>query len=271
MDKTDSPTVLQHVNKYDLLLLALRRYKKIALAFSGGVDSTLLMHAALSALGPDNVAAFYVHSSLNSESAVAASRRVFLENFPQAAALREIEVAPLSWPEFAVNDRDRCYYCKKRMYTLLLEVAKFASYLTLADGTNSDDVQDGRPGLRAIGELQVITPLAEVGLTKPQVRLLAKEFNLSNHDLPSNSCLATRIAHDTPITEQTLHLIELAESFLYRQGFSGCRVKVQPLCTVVEVQEKEILTFMEPANRARVQSYFQSLRLATVVLSLQGR
>lgn len=271
MDESDIHPVLQHEEKFDLLLLTLRRYRKIALAFSGGVDSTLLMYAALTALGAENVRAFYVRSNLNSATSVAECRMVFLKNFPQAMALREIETAPLSWPEFAANDKNRCYYCKKRMYTLLLEVAKGAGYRTFADGTNIDDVLDGRPGLRAVDELQVITPLAEVGLAKAEVRSLAKEYNLSNHDLPSNSCLATRISHDTLLTEQKLRVIEFAERFMHNQGFIGCRVKVQHLCTVVEVLEKDISVFVEPTNRARVQSYFQSLQLAPVVLSLQGR
>lgn len=258
-------------NKFDLLVRSLQSYRKIAIAFSGGVDSTLLMHAALIALGQKNVIALYARSTLNSAASIAASAMVFSTNFPHAQAMREIEVSPLTWPEFIVNNNNRCYYCKKRMYTVLQEATKGADYTSLADGTNIDDQREERPGLRAGIELQVLTPLADAGMTKADVRQSAEKFGLSNYDLPSNSCLATRISHNTPIAEKTLRVIELAEKFLHNHGFLGCRVRVQYFSTIVEVQEQDVIAFVEPANRTRVQSYFHSLQLAPVVLSLKGR
>jgi pyridinium-3,5-biscarboxylic acid mononucleotide sulfurtransferase len=263
--------VVPDQTKYDLLISVLRRHGKIAIAFSGGVDSTLLLHAALEALGAEKVIALYARSTLNSAASVATSRMVFERNFPQGSVMREIEVLPLSWPEFAQNDKDRCCYCKKRIYTALQKTMMAAGCTMLADGTNSDDRNAGRPGLRAISELQVMTPLADVGLTKVEVRQLAQKFGLSNFDLPSNSCLATRIPENQPITETTLRLIELAEDFLHSHGFSGCRVRVEHSYTIVEVQEKDIAAFIHPTNRTRLELYFHSLQLAQVVLSLQGR
>ena len=262
--------MLSGEHKFDLLLLALRQYRKVAIAFSGGVDSTLLLHAAMTALGPENVITLHARSILNSATSVAGSHEVFAKNFPQAA-MREITLSPLSWQEFVANDENRCYYCKKRMYTALQESMAVAGCTTLADGTNSDDQQDGRPGLRAVSELQVITPLADAGLTKSEVRRLAKKFALSNHDLHSNSCLATRISHNIPIVEKTLRVIELAEHFLHNLGFLGCRVRVQRFCAILEVQEKDLVAFVEQTNRAQVQAYFHSLCLGPIVLSLKGR
>jgi len=271
MDKRDTHRMQPSENKFDLLINSLRPYRKIAIAFSGGVDSTLLLHAAMTALGSKNVIALYARSTFSSAASIAGSYMVYARNFPHAPAMREIEIAPLSWPEIIANDINRCYHCKKKMYTILQKAMEVAGYATLADGTNLDDQQEERPGLRAVGELQVITPLADVGLTKSEVRRLAEKFGLSNHDLPSNSCLATRIPHNTPITEKTLRVIESAEVFLHNHGFIGCRVRVQHLCTIIEVQEQDVIAFMEPANRTRVQLYFHDLQLAPVALSLKGR
>ncbi|MBU1566740.1 MAG: ATP-dependent sacrificial sulfur transferase LarE [Proteobacteria bacterium] len=263
--------MMQNESKFDLLLQTLRLYRKIAIAFSGGVDSTLLLYAALKALGPENVTTLCARSTLNSKTSVTGSRMVFQKNFPHAAGMVEIEVSPLSWQDFVANDKDRCYYCKKRMYSTLQETSIAAGCTILADGTNCDDQKEGRPGLRAVLELQVITPLADVGLTKPEVRRLARKFSLSNFDLPSNSCLATRIPENSPITEMTLRVVELAEEFLHNLGFWGCRVRVQQACTIVEVQKKDIAVFVEPQTREKVRLRFLELQLAPVVLSLDGR
>jgi uncharacterized protein len=267
----DSDALILAEGKFGLLTQALRQYERIAVAFSGGVDSTLMLYAALDALGPAKVIALYAVSPLNPAESVAASRTVFARNFPQNAVLREVEVTPLFWQEFVKNDKERCYYCKKRMYAAMQEAMTVMGCSVLADGTNGDDRQEGRPGLRALLELQIITPLADVGLTKKEVRLLAERFGLSNYNLPSNSCLATRIPENTPITAITLRVIAVAEEFLHDRGYLGCRVRVQPSSVIVEVRERDVAAFMEQANRVEVQTYFHSLQLGPVALSLKGR
>lgn len=258
-------------SKYGKLILFLRRYEKIAVAFSGGVDSTLMFSAALETLGPDRVVALYAFSPLNSAESAADSRLVFARNFPEEAVLSEVEVAPLLWPEFVKNDENRCYHCKKRMYLALQGAMTALGCSVLADGTNGDDRLAERPGLRAVAELRVITPLADVGLTKVEVRRLAERRGLSNHDLPSNSCLATRICTNMPITERALRTIALAEKYLHDRGYLGCRVRIRHASAMVEVREKDMAAFMEQANRIAVQAYFHSLRLGPVGLSLIGR
>lgn len=258
-------------NKYAELKQSLRRHEKIAVAFSGGVDSTLMFFAALETLGLDRVVAFYARSSLNSAEAAAGSRMVFARNFPQEAVLAEVEVVPLLWPEFVKNDEDRCYYCKKKMYLALQKAMTARGCSVLVDGTNGDDRVTDRPGLRALAELRVVTPLADVGLTKVEVRRLAQERGLSNYDLPSNSCLATRICTSMPITERALRIIAFAEKYLHDRGYLGCRVRLRQDSVIIEVREKDIAAFMAQENRAAVQAYFHSLRLGPVGVSLNGR
>ncbi len=257
--------------KFAKLHELLQQYEKIAVAFSGGVDSTLLLHAAIHALGRERVVALYALSTLNSAEAIAGTRATFSGNFAKGAVLREVEVFPLFWQDFVLNTRQRCYFCKKKMYAALQDAMSAEGCFVLADGTNVDDVREGRPGLQAIREMQVRTPLVEVGLTKAEIRRVAENIGLSNFDLPANSCLATRIQQDEPIAEKTLRTIEMAEQFLHNRGFQGCRVRIGDTSLVVEVQEKDFGAFVEGSNRAAVQSYFQSLQIGPVMLSLAGR
>lgn len=258
-------------NKFRQLKELLLQYEKIAVAFSGGVDSTLVLHAAVSSLGPERVVALYALSTLNSAEAVATTRATFSENFPKATVLREIEVFPLLWQEFVMNTGERCYFCKKRMYAAMQDAMAAYGVPILVDGTNIDDVLEGRPGLKAIDQMQVKTPLAEVGLTKQEIRRIAQDVGLTNFDLPSNSCLATRIQQDKPITDNGLRAVERAEQFLHRRGFRGCRVKIGDAALFVEVQENDFTAFIEKDNRAAVRAYFQTVHSAPVMLNLTGR
>lgn len=246
------------------------RYERVAVAYSGGVDSTLTLSAAVIALGGNGVLPLYAVSPLSSAAAVAGARSVFAENYP-SAALREIPVDPLLWPGFVHNGEDRCYVCKKQLYTIFKEIMASEGYAVLVDGTNRDDLQEQRPGLKALRELQVVTPLADMGLTKHEVRLLAMQAGLSNWDLPSNSCLATRVEHGRPIVEQTLRTIEKAETFLCERGYLGCRVRPREGFVVIEVQEKDVASFAEDGNRRAVRAYFQGLMAGPIMLNLTGK
>lgn len=257
--------------KFTTVVESLRQYEKIAVAYSGGIDSTLTVHAAIAALGAERVLALYARSTLNSATAIAGARAVFAECFPAPAILREIETQPLLWPEFVENPDNRCYLCKKRMYSVLSRVMAEEGCSVLVDGTNLDDLLAGRPGLQAIREMQVRTPLAQAGLTKQEIRFLSRKAGLANHSLPSNSCLATRIQPGRPISEDALRTIEDAEHFLHSRGFLGCRVKLFDSYFLIEVQEKDFAAFVAASNRTAVKMYFQSRKPGQVMLSLSGR
>ncbi|MDK9707701.1 MAG: ATP-dependent sacrificial sulfur transferase LarE [Desulforhopalus sp.] len=258
-------------SKYVELVNRLRQFEKLAIAFSGGVDSTLLLHAALEVLKAGNVVAFFAHSSLISSRTVAQRNEVIARNFPHGVDLRIVLVDPLEWQEFVVNDKNRCYFCKKRMYTTLQLAMGAAGYNRLADGTNCDDILESRPGLEAIRELDVLTPLADVGLAKTEIRRLAERFGLSNFAMPSNSCLATRVPLGQPITAKILDLIDQAENFLHLKGFMGCRVRIGHAYTIIEVRREDVAAFMDLSNREEVQAYFKDLQLPQVALNLIGR
>jgi len=257
--------------KFGKLIEFFRQYERVAVAFSGGIDSTLTLYAAITALGVERVVALYALSTLNSAASIADARATFAGNFPAAVVLKEIEVTPLLWPEFVVNTEERCYLCKKRMYSVLGEAMAAEGCSILVDGTNLDDLLEQRPGLKAIREMQIGTPLAEAGLTKQEIRLIAQKEGLANYALPSNSCLATRIQHGRPIVEKTLRTIESAERFLHERGFPGCRVRLRDAFFLIEVQEKDFAAFVKGSNRIAVNTYFRSLQKWPVMLNLTGR
>ncbi len=255
--------------KYSRLLALLRQVERLAVACSGGVDSTLLLHASLTALPPERVTAWHCRSSLGSARSYADYQRLLAGEAFAACQHRELSLNPLDWPELVENTPQRCYLCKKKMYQALL--AAITDGGRLADGTNCDDLHADRPGLQAIRELGVWTPLVEAGLSKADIRQLAREKGLLNHDWPSNSCLATRIGHGQEISEDGLRTVEAAEEFLARHGFSGCRVRLSGSWVVLEVGEADLPALLQPACRRLLLDYFRQRGLKQIALNLEGR
>lgn len=257
--------------KFLLLQRLLGAYPQMAIAFSGGVDSTLLLYTALLAKGTAQVVAFHLRSPLQAARSERKCKEVLEKNFPKTLRYRTLEMDPLDWPEVAPNDERRCYYCKKRMFTAIREAMQTEGCLLLADGTNGDDIHSPRPGLQAIDELSVTSPLADAQLTKNEIRQLAKNCGLTNHDLPSNSCLATRVATGLPLTRQRLAMIEMAEEYLEGLGFLGCRVRFHAAFVEIEVQEKDIAAFAKPDIRHLVRKHFSKILPLPAMLGLVGR
>jgi pyridinium-3,5-biscarboxylic acid mononucleotide sulfurtransferase len=257
--------------KYDHLLEILQRLKNVAVAFSGGIDSTFLLHAACEALEKGNVVALHGVSCLLSAHSIQTASHIFERHFSGKAQLRRIELLPLFWNEFVKNDRDRCYFCKKRTYSIFMMEMEKEGKDYLIDGTNADDLKERRPGLRAIKEFGVQTPLDTAGLNKSEIRKLAEIFGLENHGQPSNSCLATRIATEIPITVEILRRIDAAECFLQNKGFDGCRVRSGLERTSIEVRSDDVERITLRENRESLLHYFHSIGLFRVVLDLHGR
>lgn len=198
-----------------------RQYPKTALGFSGGVDSAYLLSAGLTC-GAD-IRPYFIRTPFQPEFELEDARRLAsLLHVP----LTVLEYDILSEPAVTANPPDRCYHCKRSLFRLLTRRAAADGYTVLLDGTNASDQADDRPGMRAICELQVRSPLRECGLTKAQIRQLSKEAGLFTWDKPAYACLATRIPAGTPIAASVLSRIEQAENRLTALGFSDFRVRV---------------------------------------------
>ncbi len=258
-------------DKWHCLIKSIKQYEKAAVAYSGGVDSTLLLYAAKEALGGANVVALTLVSPVLPEQVLVNCRAIVKEPLFTGISHKEISAEPLEWEDFVENSTERCYLCKKKMYSLLTESMRDEAQYVLIDGTNVDDTAEDRPGHKALQELGIKTPLLYAGFQKKEIRKLAREIGLSNHNLPSNSCLATRIQTGLKIDAETLKLIDRAESFLLKIGFSGCRVKPRGSYVIIELQAADMEKIVTSSNRKQITSYFYSLKLGDVALSFNHR
>ncbi|MCY1713301.1 ATP-dependent sacrificial sulfur transferase LarE [Caproiciproducens galactitolivorans] len=207
---------------------------RAALAFSGGVDSSYLLYAAKHY--GCAVHAYFIHSAFQPQFELDDARRLAEE---LGVPLTVAEVDVLKSPQVAANDPLRCYYCKTALFTQLLELAKKDGCPLLMDGTNASDLADDRPGMRALKELGVRSPLRECGLTKPEIRRLSKEAGLFTYDKPAYACLATRIPTGTKITSERLDQVAKGEAILFSMGFTDFRVRYFHNAAKIQLPESQ--------------------------------
>ena len=252
--------------KYEHLKEVIRAYDKLGVAFSGGVDSTLLIKVAHDILG-DNVAAFTA-----AQRSVPAFELKEAKDFCKAEGIRHIvfETNELETPEFSANPSDRCYYCKKNVLSQICTAAKELGIIQLAEGSNVDDLGDFRPGRKAVKEFGVLSPLLEAGLTKGEIRELSKKLGLPTWDKPAYACLASRIASGENITEEKLRRIENAEGFLMENGFRQMRVRVHGDLARIEVLPENIEKIAQADFRKTLTEKFRELGFRYVSLDLEG-
>ena len=217
-----------------------RGHPKAALAFSGGTDSALLLWAAR-AYGCD-VTAYYVKTAFQPEFEYRDALRLARE---LEAPMVTVEADILSVPGAAANGPERCYHCKRALFTRLWEAARRDGHTLLLDGTNASDDAGDRPGMRALRELEVRSPLRECGLTKAEVRRLSREAGLFTWDKPAYACLATRIPTGTPIVREDLERVEGAENALHALGFRDFRVRIFHGAARIQVPEEQLPLALE--------------------------
>lgn len=194
---------------------------KVALGFSGGVDSAYLLYAALD--HGAQVRPYFIKTAFQPQFELEDARRLCAQ---LGVELTVVELDVLQIPGVAENPPDRCYHCKRALFGRLRQQAQADGYTVLIDGTNASDDAGNRPGMRALGELSVRSPLRECGITKAQVRALSKEAGLFTWDKPAYACLATRVPTREAITPETLRKVEAAEEALFSLGYSDLRVRV---------------------------------------------
>lgn len=239
----------------------------VLVAYSGGVDSTLLLRACAEALGPSRVLAVTARSETLAADEEAEARRL-------AAAMGiehlVVPISELDDDEFVLNPPERCYLCKRIRYGRLLSLARERGLRWVADGTNADDSRDYRPGLRAASELGIRSPLREAGLTKGDIRELSRAYDLPTWEKPSYACLASRIPYGCPITVEKLRQIDAAETFLRGLGFKQVRVRHHGELARIEVPAEKLASLVADDLAARVTARLKEIGFTYVALDLNG-
>jgi len=267
--------LVQIQEKLERLHSLLLDYRRVAVAFSGGVDSSLLVKSALDSLGAGNVLILFGSSCLLvSEDLKRAQDWLPNHGYTKGVDLQVVDLQPLAWKEFRVNSEERCYQCKLRIYKRFKEVMEKKGFSILLDGTNTDDLKSNRPGIRAIHQLGVKTPLVEAGFDKAAVRECSRQLGLETWQLPSSSCLATRIPHGLPVTEERLRKIELFERGVLHFGFKQCRVRLDKDSTqtvYVQLDEQDLTSAMSHDIRVAMVRFLHNHGIKNVYLNMEGR
>lgn len=252
--------------KHQALQDILRSYGKIAIAFSGGVDSSLLSYVAHEALG-ENAVALTADAPVVPRSEFEAGKE-----FCQSYGIKQVicHPNPFEKEEVRFNAPNRCYVCKKVIFGSLFDAAHDLGIQIIADGSNLDDLGDYRPGLKALEELQVKSPLREAGFAKADIRALSRELGLPTWNKQSNACLATRFPYGTEVTVEKLALVDKAEEALSGMGFTQLRVRVHDDIARIEVPVPQMEVLLRDENRIAIVDALKELGFAYVTLDLAG-
>lgn len=251
--------------KYNKLLNILRSTGGLAVAFSGGVDSAFLVYAAHEALGGKLFLAITAVTQSYPRHEAADAARILAQ---YGVKHEEITLDQLAIPGFCQNSAERCYYCKYALFTKIKEAAQKQGISLVADGANTDDESDYRPGMRATAELGILSPLREAGFSKKDIRDISKELGIFTWNKPSYACLASRIPYGEEITAEKLTMVEKAEQALLDMGFKEMRVRCHGKLARIEVAENDFAK--AAAQRKEISAAVKAAGFLYAALDLEG-
>ena len=264
---TELILIVELQDKYKSLQKILKELGKVVVAYSGGVDSTFLLNSVVDTLGADNVLACM--SVGPSEPGNMFEKAAEFAG-SMGAEFQTVDADELNDPNFTANKADRCFHCKSHLCKTLLGLAKQRGFDNVIFGTNFDDLDDFRPGNRALKAFGIRSPLAEAKLTKEDIRILSREMKLPTSEQPASPCLASRIVYGLEVTEQRLKQIDEAENFLRGLGLVEFRVRHHDTIARIEVNPKDIEKVTTEPARSQIVEKLKSLGFKFVTVDLQG-
>ena len=261
-----SSTTNELESKSVLLRARLSELGRVLVAYSGGIDSAYLAWAARQVLGSEMLAIIADSPSLartQLDDAVAFATE-------QAIPLEVVATAELDRPEYVRNDSQRCFFCKDELFTLMEDLRKTRGFAAIAYGVNLNDQGDFRPGQKAAANHHVVAPLLDAGLSKDEIRALARQAGLRVWNKPASACLSSRIEYGRPVTREALAVVEQGEDAVRALGFQQFRVRHHGELVRIEIAREELAQAMDPAMAAQFTGIFKSLGFKFVTLDLEG-
>lgn len=259
--------IMNSQEKYNMLQKILTDLQKVIIAYSGGVDSTFLLKAAVDTIGPVNVIACI---GISPSLAKAHYKQALESAKTIGISVEEVKIDEVLDSKYSANNSDRCFHCKSHLYSTLRNIGEAKGFNNIICGCNLDDMDDFRPGNKAAKKHDVRSPLMEAKMTKADIRNMSRKLNLPTANIPASPCLASRVTYGLQVTEQRLKQVEEAEDFLRTLGFVEFRVRHHDTIARIEVNPEDLEKIIIEPNRSKIVEKLKSLGFKYVAVDIQG-